>query len=212
MKTPTKQPAAVRKIDKQEAIRHLIHCAVRMVAAQEDPFAIHLLIHSAEKLLMDVSKQTGTRLVFNWEDYLAKGKASEFFNFHRETYNFFKHADRDFDKELSVPDIAPMNIAFLFVCAENYRKLFDEDTDHMLLISSFMQVIAPHIFDLPNPQAHEEHMADLGNSTPEEFFTEGFKPNPLFPDIQDEISVDLADNGTLYQTPIPQLRQNGLKP
>jgi len=55
-----------------------------MVAAQESPFAIHLLIHSAEKMLMDVSKRTGKKLVFNWEDYLEKGKASEFFNFHRE--------------------------------------------------------------------------------------------------------------------------------
>jgi hypothetical protein len=182
-----------------------------MVAAQEDPFAIHLLIHSAEKMLMDVSKRTGKKLVFNWEDYLEKGKASEFFNFHRETYNFLKHADRDFDKELSVPDLAPINIAFLFVCAENYRKLFDEDTDHMLLISRFMQVIAPNVFDLPNPEAHEEHMAALGNSTPEAFFTEGLKPNPLFPDIQDEARFDRADNGTLYQTPIPQLRDSGLK-
>jgi len=54
-------------------------------------------------------------------------------------------------------------------------------------------------------------MAALGNSTPEEFFTEGLKPNPLFPDIQDEACFDCADNGTLYQTPIPQLRDSGLK-
>jgi hypothetical protein len=212
MKKPITPPASVRKIDKQEAIRHLIHCAVRMVAAKEDPFAIHLLIHSAEKMLMDVSKRTGKKLAFNWEDYLQKGKASEFFRFHRETYNFLKHADQDFDKELSVPDLAPINIAFLFVCAENYRKIFDQDTDHMLLISRFMQVVAPHIFDLPFPEAHEKHMEELGNATPEEFFTEGFKPNPLHPDIQGEITVDLADNGTVYQTPIHHLRQHGLKP
>jgi len=74
-----------------------------------------------------------------------------------------------------------------------------------------MQVIAPNIFDLPNPEAHEEHMTALGNSTPEEFFAEGLKPNPLFPDIQDEARFDRADNGTLYQTPIPQLRHSGLK-
>src|SRR2546423_1181585 len=96
----TDPPAPVRKIGKQEAIRHLIHCAVRMVAAQEDPFAIHLLIHSAEKMLMDVAKQTGRKLVFNWADYMD----SKFFKFHRATYNFFKHADKDFDQELAVPE------------------------------------------------------------------------------------------------------------
>jgi hypothetical protein len=31
-------------LDKKEAIRHLIHAATRMVAAAEDPFAIHLLV------------------------------------------------------------------------------------------------------------------------------------------------------------------------
>jgi hypothetical protein len=206
----TANRTAVRKIDKKEAIRHLIHCAIRMVAAQEDAFAIHLLVHSAEKLLMDVAKQTDQKLMFNWEDWIVPGKESKFFNFHRETYNFLKHADRDFDKVLSVPDLAPINIAQLFICAENYRKLYDDNTDHMLLIGHFMQVVAPDIFELPYPETHVERMAELGNATPEEFFNEGFKLNPLVPSIQDEIAVDLADNGTLYQTPIPELRKHGL--
>jgi hypothetical protein len=198
-------PPVIRTICKKEAIRHLIHCVIRMVAAQEDAFAIHLLVHSAEKLLMDVAKHTGQKLMFNWEDWVVPGKESKFFNFHRETYNFLKHADRDFDKVLSDPHLAPINIAQLFICAENYRKLFDENTDHMLLMSHFMQVIAPQIFDLPFSEAYVEHIAKLGNATPKEFFDEGFKPNPLVAEIQDEITVDLADNGTLYHTPIPDL-------
>jgi hypothetical protein len=58
-------PSGIRKIGKQEAIRHLLHCAVRMIAAQEDPFAIHLLVHSAEKMLIDVSKKTGKKLLLD---------------------------------------------------------------------------------------------------------------------------------------------------
>jgi hypothetical protein len=45
-----------RRITKKQAVRHLIHAAVRMIAAAEDPFAIHLVIHSADKLLLDLSK------------------------------------------------------------------------------------------------------------------------------------------------------------
>lgn len=208
MTTKADTRAPVRKIGKQEAIRHLIHCAVRMVAAQEDPFAIHLLIHSAEKMLMDVAKQAGKKLTFNWADYV-EGPA--FFRFHRATYNFFKHADKDFDQELPVPEIARMNVAFLYVCCDNYRKLFDDSTEHVLLMIELMQVLAPEIFHLPEPEAHQKHIEELGNATLAEFFTEGFKPNPMFPALHTEKAADLRDNGNLFDTPIPVLRATGLK-
>jgi hypothetical protein len=44
-----------RTVDKQEAIRHLIHTAIRLIAKREDPFAIHVPVHSADKLLIDMA-------------------------------------------------------------------------------------------------------------------------------------------------------------
>lgn len=41
---------------KQEAVKHLLHAAIRLLGAREDPFAIHLLIQSADKLLIDLAK------------------------------------------------------------------------------------------------------------------------------------------------------------
>jgi hypothetical protein len=200
-------PSTTRKIGKQEAIRHLLHCAVRMIAAQEDPFAIHLLIHSAEKMLIDVSKKTGITPFLDWSHI---SPPPSFFKKHRATYNFFKHADTDFDQEISVPQVALLNLPFLYMCTENYKQLFDETTDHMRLIYELMNMVAPSFFNIPDPQWHTERMNDLGNSTIAEFLEEGLKPNPLVPDIAAEKDLDCSDNSGLYITPIPKLRELGL--
>ncbi len=52
----------IRTLDKQEATRHLIHAAIRMFSEEEDPFAIHVLIHAAENTLIDVAKKSGKPL------------------------------------------------------------------------------------------------------------------------------------------------------
>ena len=62
----TREPR--RWIDKQEAIRHLMHTSIRLIMKQEDPFAIHLLINSADKMLIDLSKKLDVELRMNWED------------------------------------------------------------------------------------------------------------------------------------------------
>jgi len=53
-----KQGPPRRYLDKEEAVRHLIHCAIRMVMREEDPFAIHLLVQSADKMLGGIAGVT----------------------------------------------------------------------------------------------------------------------------------------------------------
>jgi hypothetical protein len=68
-----------RRLTKQQAVRHLIHGAVRLLAAGEDPFATHLLIQSADKLLIDLAKHSATRkLVYDWTALKFTGRHSIF--------------------------------------------------------------------------------------------------------------------------------------
>jgi hypothetical protein len=46
----------LRYISKREGVRHVLHAAIRCVFYGEDPFAIHLLGQSAEKVLLDLLK------------------------------------------------------------------------------------------------------------------------------------------------------------
>jgi hypothetical protein len=96
------------------------------------------------------------------------------------------------------------------MCTENYKHLFNETTNHMRLVYELMQMMMPRLFDIPDPEWHKERMDELGNATLAEFFEEGFKPNPLVPNLGAEAELDCADNGDLYRTPIPQLRESDL--
>jgi hypothetical protein len=117
-------PPTRRHIDKQEAIRHLLHAAVRLVLKMEDPFAIHLIVHSADKMLIDVAKKQNQELRVDWELYIKDEFHEPFFKKHRATYNYFKHADKDFATSLPIHDIMMLNVMTLFITIANYAKLF----------------------------------------------------------------------------------------
>src|SRR6476660_2974004 len=72
-------PEPRRTLDKREALRHLIHTAIRLIARMEDPFAVHLLIHSADKILIDLAKQHHQELRVDWDLYIKDEYHNEFF-------------------------------------------------------------------------------------------------------------------------------------
>jgi hypothetical protein len=119
-------PEPQRTLDKHEALRHLIHTAIRLIARMEDPFAVHLLVHSADKILIDLARQNGQELLVDWELYIKDEYHGEFFKRYRETYNYFKHAKRDLAADLPVRDIAMTNVMDLFITVVNYVHIFGE--------------------------------------------------------------------------------------
>jgi hypothetical protein len=164
-----------RQLDKQEAIRHLIHGAVRLFMAAEDQFVIHMLVQSADKLLIDISKKSGRTLKLDWVEFIKPEKLDFFFRIYRKTYNFFKHADHDFGQDLPIHDIAGFNIIALFVAIQNYHALFGSYTGHMALHNMFVQAVMPGIFRVEmNPQqavAYDDLLKKLATMTPREFFS-----------------------------------------
>jgi len=72
-----------RKLNKQEAIRRLLHTSIRLVMKMEDPFAIHLLVHSADKMLIDIAKKQNKLLRMDWEDYIKPEYHTSFFKHYR---------------------------------------------------------------------------------------------------------------------------------
>jgi hypothetical protein len=49
-------PVALQSVDKFDAARRQIECAIRVVAAEEDELAIHTLVMAAYSILEDLSK------------------------------------------------------------------------------------------------------------------------------------------------------------
>ncbi|WP_342740026.1 hypothetical protein [Bradyrhizobium sp. B117] len=108
-----------------EADRHPIHAAVRMVVAGEDPFATHLLIQSADKLLIDLAQYSPPKeLAMDWSKLIKPDYKQALLKVFRETSNFLKHADRDHSETPHVGDIATSNALQLAACIANYWALF----------------------------------------------------------------------------------------
>jgi len=201
-----------RQLDKKEAVRHMIHGAVRLIVAEEDPFIIHMLVQSADKVLIDIANHDKKPLAFDWAEYIRPEKKKYFFNRFREMYNFFKHADKDVDTELPVHDIAGFNVITLFVAIQNYRGLFGEITSHMALHNMFVQAVMPGIFTSemqPDKLAiFEAGLEGIKTMTPAEFFslTTEFK-RQFAPHFDQERASDTQDVVDFYCTSFAELRR-----
>ena len=208
-KLPSRLPPK-RTITKQQAIRHLIHAAARMIAAREDPFAIHLLIQSADKLLIDLAKKRGQKLLFDWGQFAKPEYKKAVIEAIRETYNFLKHADKDHADRLHVASIARANILHLALCTLNYRELFGGWTDHMKLLFN----VAKFVF--PDALVHADQRSQFDAILPEQDFTLAeflsiWWDNPglitVTPNLASEKAEDLQDTQPLYSTKVKDIQQ-----
>jgi hypothetical protein len=202
-----------RTLDKQEAIRHLIHTAIRLIANREDPFAIHVLIQSADKLLIDMGNKLGKELHFDWEWYIKPEFHREFFTEHRAIYNYFKHAEKDFDQKLPIGDIMRANILPLSICSANYNELFGEFTAHMWMYALFVMALYPKIVNSRSIVGTKvlEELPSFEGMTPGEFFDK-VQDNPsTFPGFVGEASKDRADNLDFYYLSFAELRAGKTK-
>ena len=199
-----------RTLTKQQAVRHLIHAAGRMIAAGEDPFAIHILIQSADKLLIDLGKKAGRDLKFTWGELVRPEYKAAVIQAIRETSNYFKHADKDHDAKLHVGEIAYSNLLQIGLCIVNYLAIYGEWTDHMQLILHFARITFPNGFVTPEDRAQFDTMLPGRDLTLGEHLS-GWWDNPLIstvlPNLEMERAEDLQDTQPLYGTRISDLHK-----
>ncbi|MET4233355.1 hypothetical protein ABIA85_006648 [Bradyrhizobium sp. LA6.10] len=176
-----------RRLTKQQAVRHLIHAAVRMVLAGEDPFAAHLLIQSADKLLIDLAAHSRPKqLAMDWAKLIKPEYKDALIKVFRETYNFLKHADRDHDETLHVGDIATSNLLQLAACIANYRAIFDEITDHMKVGFALAGLVFPDGF-VSDDHRHAFDQAAAGYR--------GLSPRQFISDLHSSGLADVVYSG-----------------
>jgi hypothetical protein len=139
-----------REIDKQQAIRHLLHSSIRLDFDEEDPFAVHLICQSCDKLILDLAKHRQIVLQSDWSTLLKPEFARAAFVIFRETYNYFKHADDDADKKLQIRRIVDSNEMSIWMNCVRYRELFGKETFHMLQFVQYMAFKHPNHLNEPH--------------------------------------------------------------
>jgi hypothetical protein len=187
---PDREPP-LRYIGKREGVGHVLHAAIRSVFYGEDPFAIHLLGQSAEKVLLDLLENA--KIEDPFFSQLKPEMRSEFFEFYREPYNFLKHADRDSDGKLGVRNIVASNDILLLCCIFRYGVLFGSPTQHMRVFSMFFGLFYPGTVDLNLPDDMKKRVDAIGSPTRGGLLTQIWSDWQRDPTLQRERQEDLND-------------------
>jgi hypothetical protein len=157
-----------RWLTKKDGVRHITHAAIRLVIAEEDPFATNVLVQSAEKVLIDLLRRSQLDDPFSFERFIKPEYKKAFFEMYREPYNFLKHADRDHDGKLPVHGIVGWNDVFLLGCIIRYEKLFGQLTTHMQSFLTLCFVCYPHLIswpDVPGAAVPTKSLSSLGRQS-----------------------------------------------
>ena len=132
------RPPPKRLMDKLEAIRHLLHASIRMFFWQEDPFALHVILYSCDRLITDYVRHKNIYVTFDWRDYIKDEYHDEFAELRVETYDFLRHGDRRPDHKLGVRDIEKTNELDLLMNVHRYKESTDIHTEHTQQFMNFI--------------------------------------------------------------------------
>jgi hypothetical protein len=191
-----------RVITKLEGVRHVLHSAIRCQLAGEDPFAIHILAQSAEKVLVDVLKAQSIPDPFY--EMISPERRKEFFESYREPVNFLKHADKDHDGLLPVYDIVRASDLAILGTIVRLLTLGEALTAHMRVFLIFVSAQFPNTLNLDAMPG----LADLLTTEHARGSTRGGLAADLLtvidadPACQVERFVDLADVAAANSDPI----------
>ncbi|SRR6266404_999949 len=136
-----------REIDKLQAIRHLLHSSIRLLLWEEDPFALHLICQSCDKLIIDCMKADGIESPVNFAAHVKPEYLKSFFAIYRETYNYLKHADEDRHAKLGVRNIVKNNELSIFLNVTRFALVNKSFwTAHVRYFMGYINFVAPIYF------------------------------------------------------------------
>jgi len=131
-------------IDKKHVARLLIHASIRNIFIGECPVANHVTAMSGRQVLHEYADAHGIALTHDMRTYLKdKSLLREFESLWKTRYNFFKHADRDYDEEVNIRNISFLNEMETLFNLQKYQQMFGEMTGHMKVFMCFLAVMHP---------------------------------------------------------------------
>jgi hypothetical protein len=134
------------------AERHIL-TAVQMVTLEQSPVSVHVVVKSAEEILLSLGKTAAIKLPMDFLSYIRPAHRKHVQAKMKEAYNFFKHADRDPRATLSAERLVKLpelNDMVLMASIEHYRSLAKGIEPYMSLYLVVVMAIYPGLAaDLP---------------------------------------------------------------
>jgi hypothetical protein len=126
----------------------------RSIFNSECPVANHVTVMSARQIINEYAIAHGIALTHDMRTYLKdEALAKEFEYLWKTRYNFFKHADKDYDDEVNISNIGIINEFETLFNIEKYNQLFGKRTGHMALFLMYLVMLYPDKFQPTEEQA-----------------------------------------------------------
>jgi hypothetical protein len=133
------------QIDKLEAARRQLDCAIRLYFDCEDSLAVHTLAYAAFRVLFDIyPRRRNDGLV----DHLKKTITSIGWRSVTDIPNFLKHADKDHDFTIKNHSYDSM-VMEIGVAILLYSQLTGRYTAEMKAFDDHVQFLHPEFFNIP---------------------------------------------------------------
>lgn len=153
-------------LSKLDVARRQLEVALKLFFNDNDIVAIHTLVAASHKVLFDLSKKQGIRSIVK-EDFLdtiAEDMRPIYFKRITEAENFFKHADKDGDKQLKFYFRGTEYL--LYDACEMYRKLTSEKPGLFILYDAWFAVSHAHLIKNEEPKLLMDAIKELAVSLP----------------------------------------------
>lgn len=134
------------EITKLECARRQLETGIDLFFQKSDPVSIHTLTSAAYNIIRDVNISRGGKPMFAKERYVQMGGKLSLHDLN-EPENFFKHADRDADAQLTFFPV--YTECFLAEACKTYGELTGEHVQKFDLFTLWFICQAPEIFDIP---------------------------------------------------------------
>jgi hypothetical protein len=151
---------------KLQAAERQLRVAIRLFFERRDLVAIHTLAAAAQEVLRDLGCPRGIKSIFKGSDLIRPEYKDELAHRFNEAQNFFKHADRDPDKELKF--YYKTTKFYLLDAALLYNELTGRTLPEIAVLSAWFVTKFPDIV-AKGPLEEQIKGLDLGGTTLDDF-------------------------------------------
>ena len=138
-------PYEIQKVTKRSAARQEIDTAIELMFTGGSLVATNLLAWAAVDILRGIAVSAGKTTIRSiTEDYIKPEYLNEWRGIERESYNFFKHSDRDPTDEISFRPEATAIV--LFYAVADYGGVYAQCTMPMYLFKAWFMSRYPSFF------------------------------------------------------------------
>lgn len=124
--------------------------AIKLFFLNEYPVSVHILTSAANIVLYDILKRVNTSFHFEIDIWIKPQHLKEWKDKINEASNFFKHADRDFDKKIVFEEAT--NELKLYQCCVGYVDFTKAFSPSMKIFMCWMKLFYTRIFKLEDEE------------------------------------------------------------